>query len=257
MKHLLLLVLATSTALAQSTPPTCPNLKPTTHPTAQQIRQTAEANAADPSVLLSAEPVENFGVARYRLQDYADCTGASGCYWSDLDAQATRAEAALKSALATHKPSEKLALILDIDETSLSSYCEMRREAYGYIPSMFETWIVSPEASIPIPGTLRLFRAARAAGVSVFFITGRPNEQRAATAANLKAAGFEGWTGLRLREGPEKTMPTTAYKSSERQKIVDAGYHLLMNVGDQWSDLDGSPRADISVKLPNPFYYLP
>jgi hypothetical protein len=30
-----------------------------------------------------------------------------------------------------------------------------------------------------------------------------------------------------------------------------------MSVGDQWSDLNGEPRAEISVKLPNPFYYLP
>jgi predicted secreted acid phosphatase len=52
-------------------------------------------------------------------------------------------------------------------------------------------------------------------------------------------------------------MKTAVYKASERQKIVAAGYTLVMNVGDQWSDLDGSPRAAINVKLPNPFYYLP
>jgi len=221
------------------------------------VRATAEAAAANPSVVLAHEPVENFGVARFRLEDYAECAGSNGCYWADLDAQATRAEAALKAELASRKPGERLALVLDIDETSLSSYCEMKREDYGYLGAMWNAWVVSPEASLAIPGTLRLFRDARAAGVAVFFITGRPDEQRAATIANLQTAGYAGWAGLALRVGPEKSMATAAYKASERKKIVDAGYRLLMNVGDQWSDLDNSPQAEINVKLPNPFYYLP
>ncbi len=52
-------------------------------------------------------------------------------------------------------------------------------------------------------------------------------------------------------------MATVEYKSEERKKIVDAGYRIVMSMGDQWSDLNGEPKAEISVKLPNPFYYLP
>ena len=52
-------------------------------------------------------------------------------------------------------------------------------------------------------------------------------------------------------------MHTQDYKSDERKKIVAAGYRMVMNVGDQWSDLNGEPRAEVSVKLPNPFYFLP
>jgi hypothetical protein len=62
---------------------------------------------------------------------------------------------------------------------------------------------------------------------------------------------------LSLREGPEKTMNTVEYKGAERKKIVDAGYRIVMSVGDQWSDLNGDARAEFSVKLPNPFYYIP
>jgi acid phosphatase len=218
---------------------------------------TAEAAAANPSMMVAAEPMENFGVARYRLEDYADCVGTGGCYWADVDAQAKRAEAALNSLVATQKVGEKLALVLDIDETSLTNYCEMKREDYGFISVPFNEWAVSPEADMPVPGTLRLFNAARAAGVEVFFITGRPGQQKAATAKNLDAAGYKGWKGLALREGPQKTMATVAYKSEERKKIVDAGYRIVMNVGDQWSDLNGDAKGEVSVKLPNPFYYLP
>ncbi len=38
-------------------------------------------------------------------------------------------------------------------------------------------------------------------------------------------------------------MSTVEYKSLERRKIVEEGYRLVMNIGDQWSDLDGEPRG--------------
>ena len=260
-------VLAGGVCLGQVGPPVCapppgklvPSLRPQvgSRPTAAAAVATAETAAADPTVMVAAEPMENFGVARYRLEDYADCVGTGGCYWADLDAQAKRAEAELTRLIATRKGGEKLALVLDIDETSLTNYCEMKREDYGFISVPFNEWAVSSEADMPIPGTLRLFNEARAEGLEVFFITGRPGEQKAATAKNLEAAGYKGWKGLALREGAEKTMATVAYKSEERKKIVDAGYRIVMSVGDQWSDLNGEPKAEISVKLPNPFYYLP
>jgi acid phosphatase len=260
-------VISGAVGVAQVGPPSCPAIagRPASggsvtagaRPTVAAVRATAEAAAADPSVLVSAEPMENFGVARYRLEDYAECVGGVGCYWADLDAQTKRAEVALDGMVARRKAGEKLALVLDIDETSLSNYCEMKREDYGFLSVMFNAWEVSSDADMALPGTLRLFNRARAAGLEVFFITGRPGDQRAATAKNLAAAGYKGWKGLSLREGPQKTMPTVEYKSEERKKIVDAGYRIVMSVGDQWSDLNGEPRAEISVKLPNPFYYIP
>ena len=59
--------------------------------------------------------------------------GDGWCYWADVDAQAQRAEAELDRLVATQKAGEKLALVLDIDETSLSNYCEMKREDYGFL----------------------------------------------------------------------------------------------------------------------------
>jgi len=260
-------VLAGGVCVAQQVgPPVCPVVagKPAAsggragaRPSVAAVGATAEAAAADPSVLVAAEPMENFGVARYRLEDYAECVGTGGCYWADVDAQTKRAEVALDGLVARRKAGERLALVLDIDETSLSNYCEMRREDYGFLATMFNAWEVSSDADMALPGTLRLFNRARAAGVEVFFITGRAGEQRAATAKNLEAAGYKGWKGLSLREGRQKTMPTVEYKSEERKRIVDAGYRIVMSVGDQWSDLNGEPRAEISVKLPNPFYYIP
>ncbi|HMF54065.1 MAG TPA: HAD family acid phosphatase [Edaphobacter sp.] len=258
-------VLAGGVCAAQVGPPVCPvnpggqpvGLTPAVRPTAEQIKATAEAGAADPTVMVAAEPVANFGTERYRLADYAECVGGGGCYWADLDAQTRRAEMALERVIATAKAGEKLAMVLDIDETSMSGFCELRREDYGFLLASFNKWVVTPEAAVPIPGTLRLCDKARAAGLEVFFITGRRDELRDATEKNLTLAGYKGWKGLALRNGPQKTMATVEYKSEERKKIVDAGYRIVMSVGDQWSDLNGTSKAEISVKLPNPFYYLP
>jgi hypothetical protein len=220
----------------------------------------------DTHALLSAEPLENFGVERYKLVQYGDCTGSAGCYWADLDAQYRRAEGALTMELAAHQHGKKLAMVMDIDETTLTNYCEMRREDFGYIATMYRAWETSPEAAMAIPGALRLFSEARQAGVAVFFITGRAGrpdgaptgaDETAATARNLEAAGFHGWAGLQLRNGPENHMATIEYKSSERRRVVGEGYTLMLSVGDQWSDLLGDPQAEVSVKLPNPFYFLP
>jgi predicted secreted acid phosphatase len=236
--------------------------------TVEAAKAEQEEGANDSHALLAAEPVENFALARYRLADYADCVGTGGCYWSDLDAQYKRAEVALDTAVSAKKPGEKLAVVMDIDETTLSSYCEMKREDFGYVGSLFNAWIVSPDAAVAIPGALRLFHKAKAEGVAVFFLTGRPGipdysagkpavDQTEATVRNLEAAGYHGWDGLLLRNGSENAMPTIEYKSGERRRIADKGYRLVMSVGDQWSDLLGDPKAEISVKLPNPFYFLP
>ena len=250
-------------------PPTCPGVRTAAHrPSVEAGIAEQEQGAALDHALLSAEPLENFAFQRDRLADYGDCAGTGGCYWADLDAQYRRAELALETEVARHKAGEKLALVMDIDETSLSSYCEMKREDFGYLPSLTNAWVVSPEAAVGIPGAVRLVNRAEAAGVAVFFLTGRPGtpddasatqaaDQTAATARNLGAAGYHNWTGLLLRNGPENGIPTIEYKSKERQRIVDRGYRLLLSVGDQWSDLLGTPQAEVSVKLPNPFYFIP
>jgi predicted secreted acid phosphatase len=92
--------------------------------------------------------------------------------------------------------------------------------------------------------------------VAVFFITGRREKERPATIKNLKAAGYDGWAGLVFRPDAAFNMTTADYKSGERAKIVEQGYTIIANVGDQQSDLAGG-YAERAYKLPNPFYYIP
>lgn len=47
------------------------------------------------------------------------------------------------------------------------------------------------------------------------------------------------------------------YKSEMRRKIVEEGYRIWGNVGDQWSDLHGQFVGNRTFKLPNPMYFVP
>ena len=98
----------------------------------------------------------------------------------------------LKQSVATAKPGEKLAVVLDIDETSLSNWSVELHNDFGYIPTD-SNWCVALQCGKAIASTVRIFREAEKDKVAAFFITGRPEGQRADTEANLKAEGYDRW----------------------------------------------------------------
>jgi acid phosphatase len=214
------------------------------------------------SPLSSSENIPNIGpllqrvnALRSELREYHACTCKCGCYASALNAQSDKAIALLRTRTAQRRPNERLAVVLDIDETALSNWAEMESANFEYNRDEFNAWIESAQAPA-IGGTLRLYEEARKTNVAVFFLTGRPESQRASTEANLRLRGFGGWESLIMRSQADKGSTALEFKSSERRKIVSAGYRIVLNVGDQWSDLRGQPRAEYSVKYPNPFYLV-
>ena len=189
------------------------------------------------------------------LREYHACTCQCGCYAKDLDIEADRAIAFLRNRSAHRKANEMLALVLDIDETALSNWPQMDAANFEYVSKDFNAWIASAQAPA-ISGTLRLNVEAKRLGVAVFFLTGRPESQRASTEANLRLRGYGGWQQLIMRAPEEKGATALAYKSAERAKIVAAGYRIVLSVGDQLSDLRGKPEAEYSVKYPDPYYFI-
>jgi len=204
---------------------------------------------------VAAERIPNLGALKTELREYHDCTCRCGCYAHDLDIQADRAIAFLRQRAVRRRPSERLALILDIDDTTLSTYAEMLGADFAYDKPTFDQWLDLAQAPA-ISGTLRLYKEAQRLGVSIIFITGRYEFQRGATERNLRAQGFDNWKLLLMR--PDHGSQTIgAFKSAARGQIADAGYTLALNVGDQWSDLRGKPEAEYSVKYPDPYYFIP
>ena len=166
----------------------------------------------------------------------------------------------------------KLAMVLDIDETSLSNWPEIQANDFGFFrsgpcnlavdgsvqaPCGWDKW-VELEKAPPIEPTLELYRQARAQGLHVFFITARSESQRVPTAANLRAAGYEGWSNDDLKMKPDDLhrQSVAPFKTDARRRIAEQGYTVVLNMGDQESDLTGG-YAERTFKLPNPFYYIP
>ena len=212
--------------------------------------------------LSPSESIPNLGpvldkvnALKAELREYHACTCKCGCYDRDLDLEADRAITFLRNRAAHRQSNQKLALVLDIDETALSNWAQMDAANFEYVSKDFNAWVSSAQAPA-IPGTLRLYKEAKQLDVAVFFLTGRPESQRASTEANLRLSGYTGWEKLILRAPAEKGMTALAYKSAERAKIVAAGYKIVLNVGDQWSDLRGKPEAEYSVKYPDPYYFI-
>jgi acid phosphatase len=204
----------------------------------------------------AAERIENIDTLKGQLKQYHDCTCACGCYTRDIDRQADNAIAFLRRRAKNIRPAEKLAIVLDIDETTLSNYPELIDADFANNAKVFDAWVMSSRGQA-IGGTARLYKEAQRLGVTIFFITGRSEAERTVTERNLREQGFEGWDRLYMRppDGPKQT--TSEYKSSRRRQIVDQGFVLVLNVGDQWSDLRGAPQAELNVKYPDPFYLIP
>jgi acid phosphatase len=200
------------------------------------------------NVSFAKEPV-NIALVKEAAIKYHD----SGEYDKDIKLTVDEAIAYLKNHLT---PSDgKPAIVLDIDETSLSNYNDMKRMDFGGTIEqirMDEDKAVDPVIS----PTLELFRIAKANHVAVFFITGRFDFERKPTEANLKQAGYADWDDLYLRSGDYKTKPAAEYKSAMRKEITKKGYHIILNMGDQLSDIAGG-YADKTYKLPNPYYFIP
>jgi predicted secreted acid phosphatase len=158
------------------------------------------------------------------------------------------------------------AIVLDIDETSLSNWPNIDADDFGFIksgmcslkstfPCGFDAWILKGRAP-KIDATLVFFNAVRAKHIAVFFVTGRRDSQRAVTIRNLRRAGFKGWTGLRTRPDDDNEKSIVGFKSGERARIERDGYEIIASIGDQQSDLDGG-HLKCPFKVPNPYYFIP
>jgi predicted secreted acid phosphatase len=152
-----------------------------------------------------------------------------------------------------HGHKRKLAIVFDIDETTLSNYTAIEADNFTFgTNSQNEAQNQVGEAIDP---SLALFNLAKKKGYTLFLITGRRESVRTPTAQNLAREGYEGYKQLILK--PQASTATTVdYKSGAREAIEDQGYKIVANVGDQYSDLAGG-HSQVVFKLPNPFYFLP
>lgn len=200
-----------------------------------------------------SEPA-NLSLAKNEIKNYHD----SGLYEQELTKQILKAQQYLieeAKAQQLHKKQEKLALVLDIDETSLSNYDKMVKRDFVANHQQIHQEILAAN-SPPIKPMLALYQTALDHGIKVFFVTGRNESERKATRLNLIKAGYTKWSGLYLRPQNYSQQSIKPFKSQARAMIAQKGYTILASIGDQYSDIEGGHMKK-GFKLPNPFYYLP
>jgi predicted secreted acid phosphatase len=197
----------------------------------------------------AGEPKPNLTHAKWKMVDWHD----SGAYMRDFQNAATRADRILDGYLRKELP-QNFAIVFDIDETLLSNWQYLRENDFGVTLPSFVQWAeTSHDTALDPMG--KVFAKARAYRIPIFLISGRPESLRAATVKNLNAVGYWGWNELYLKPPSDTAISIIPFKSGVRKKLVDHGYNIILNVGDQHSDLEGGYASHI-VKLPNPFYYL-
>ena len=211
----------------------------------------------------------NIGLLATALRQYHQCH-------YDADVKAVL-DAARAHVIEAAPRVAKAAVVLDIDETSLSNWAQIDHNGFAYVAAGTcdlrsalacgqQDWELSAQGTAIAP-TLELFNMLKGLKdkdgnpVVVFFITGRNDDpvERAATEYNLHKAGYDGWKALFMRPRHPAGEPVSVFKTRTRALIEegpDYGYEIIANIGDQISDLEGG-RAARCFKVPNPFYYIP
>lgn len=150
---------------------------------------------------------------------------------SDVAAVTTTAQTYVTQRTASATSGEKLAIVLDIDNTSLASYYK------GGYPTP------------ATPGTLALAKYAHSKGVSVFFVTARTDIIHLFTQYNLTNVGYT-VDGLYDRSVVDLFADVAAFKTAQREEIEDDGYTIIENIGNNTTDLTGG-YAEKTYKLPD------
>ncbi|MDO8538902.1 MAG: HAD family acid phosphatase [Opitutaceae bacterium] len=189
----------------------------------------------------------NLDPHKQQIRRYVD----SGEYQRDIAVVTGRAQAWIARRAAQRKPGERLAVVLDLDETLFLNWPHLRRNDLGYVESVWLAWVESAQAPAIEP-VRELYRSARRLGVATLLVTGRPETQRAATERNLRAIDCTDYAALVCRPAGQQGS-SAGFKTAARQRLERDGWTLIANIGDQESDLVGG-HAERTFKLPAPFY---
>jgi len=202
-----------------------------------------------------ALPASNFDKGIPEPKDYGSQSGieyAKGVEYKQLFASACAdGKAACEQYVKEHPDATNMAIVSDIDETLLDNR-EYFEDVKEFNWDKFVKWVEKANAPSLKP-TADFLAWARKKGFAVFFVTGRPENLRAATIRNLVRNGIA-YDGLYLRpDGNKKS--AIEVKTEIRKQIEDMGFKVVVNIGDQVSDLVGGYAVDCE-KLPNKLYFV-
>lgn len=198
----------------------------------------------------SVEPRPNLTLLKNENVFWHDSGGYGEAFFRAAEAGRDTLESRLRG-----ETPQNFAVVFDIDETLLSNWAYLKSRQFAITPDSFAEW-ARTENAVALPATREIFARAQAYSIPIFLITGRSEALRVQTIRDLEEAGFWGWNGLFMKPATYTDASIVPFKSGVRKALTEHGYDIILNMGDQDSDLDGG-FARRSVKLPNPFYFIP
>ena len=148
---------------------------------------------------------------------------------------------------------EMSTIIFDIDETALSNFV-FDTTALPFTVERWNEWVMEGKA-YAIQPVKELYDYLVSLNYNIIFITGSAGELYEPTLANLKKVGYTEFDTLICRDAGQENMTAAEYKSGWRKKLVERGYIIEGNVGDQWSDMSGG-NSGYFVRITNYIYYI-
>lgn len=145
----------------------------------------------------------------------------------------------------------KPAIVMDIDDTALSTFAMLAEGDFCIEGGLYQRHAMGAKMPAVVP-VLEVYKAAREKGIAVFFVSSRGQSLREATEANLRGAGYGEWGEVFLRPADWEG-DSASFKTHAREEIESRAYRILINIGDQLTDLKGG-HAEHEVLVPNPFY---
>ncbi|KAA9000627.1 5'-nucleotidase, lipoprotein e(P4) family [Affinibrenneria salicis] len=219
-----------------------------------------------------AAPHQDEGQAQRRLADQSvlalNWFQQSGEYRALAHQAFNSAQRAFDQAKKPAKGRKK-AVVVDLDETMLDNSAYSGWQAQQGKPFDGASWARWSQAgqALAVPGAVPFASHVNSHGGTLFYVSNRKQSEYAATVANMQKLGFTGMS--------EKTVllnQTTSNKQARFDSIKNAGYDIVVYVGDNLNDFgaatyhkDNAQRAAFVsanqdkfgteyIVLPNPLY---
>lgn len=161
------------------------------------------------------------------------------------------------------------AVIVDLDETMLDNSAYSAWQAKNGQPFSSKTWSAWTQArqAKAVPGAVEFARHVTEKGGTLFYVSNRDQKDYVATVANMQQLGFPNVSDKTVRLNTD-----SSNKQARFDAIKNAGYNVVLYVGDNLNDFGGSTwhkgnqtRRDFVnlnhqqfgtqfIVLPNPLY---
>jgi 5'-nucleotidase (lipoprotein e(P4) family) len=144
------------------------------------------------------------------------------------------------------------AIMTDVDETVLNNSPYQARQVLSgkdYDPASWYDWTSRGEADT-VPGALRFFQFAASAGIEIFYVTNRLENEREGTLKNLQKFNFPNADNEHL------LLKSDVSSKEKRRQDIAATHSIILLIGDNLNDVNSlfeKKNVDERMKVADSF----